>query len=352
MTRGFFHPSSRLLNCAWSRWAGAVVFLLVSTSTRLWAAPAEVQTGRRVLLIIDKLNDPFIERLSAELTSLGFLVVARGPIGPLENDAREQHAIAAVRVLASRKGVEVWMADETSGRSLLRQVVVDESPGGPDQSLVALQTAELLRTSIFPKPDKPTLASAAPVTNPMPPAVLAPREPPSSGEIGAQAGFGLLSSPGGVGSTLQIWLSLNHYWERRIGVALNFSAPVRQATLSGPEGRAEVGAYLVGGEVFTRFGGNTSHLSLTTGLGIAAVFVSTKGRAEALLVSASDWTLTGAGFARADAAWRPTRWLGLGVSVLAGATPERVIVRFAGNEAGKWGWPFFAAFALAEVYWR
>jgi hypothetical protein len=135
-------------------------------------------------------------------------------------------------------------------------------------------------------------------------------------------------------------------------VALDFSAPVRQATVSGPEGSAEVGAYLAGGEVFTRFGGNTSHLSLTTGVGIAAAFVRAKGQAKGLLVSTSDWTLTGAGFAHADAAWRPTRWLGLGVSVLAGATPERVIVRFAGNEAAKWGWPFLAAFLLAEVDWR
>ena len=51
------------------------------------------------------------------------------PQGPIEASARSEHAVAAIRMLPSRKGVEVWMADETSGRSLLRQVVVDETPG-------------------------------------------------------------------------------------------------------------------------------------------------------------------------------------------------------------------------------
>jgi hypothetical protein len=350
VNRRFPHLPKRLLRCVWSCRAIVGVFLLTCVPLRLWAAPAEVPSNRRVLLIVDMPSDPFIERIRAEITSLGFVAVARGPVGPLETGAREQHAIAAVRVLASRKGVEVWMADETSGRSLLRQVVVDESPDGPDQSLVALQTAELLRTSIFPKRDKAPPPNATPVTTSRSPAELAPQ--PSSGEIGAQAGLGLLHSPGGVGSTLQIWLSLHHCWGRRMGVALDFSGPVRQATVSGPEGTAEVGVYLVAGEIFARFEANGSGLFLTAGLGAAVVRVSAKGQAEPSLVSTSAATLTGAGFARVDAGWQPSRWLRLGVSVLAGATPERVTVRFAGNEAGKWGWPFLAALALAEVDWR
>ena len=338
------------MRCVWSRRAIVAVFLFACAPFRLWAAPAPEQPNRRVLLVVDKPDDSFIERIRAELTSLGFVVVARGPVGALETDAREQHAVAAVRVLASRKGVEVWMADETSGRSLLRQVVVDESPGGPDQRLVALQTAELLRTSIFPKQDKAQVPQVAPVTTSESPAELVPK--PSSGEIGAQAGFGLLYSPGGVGNALHIWLSLHHRWGRRLGVALDLSGPVRQGTISGPEGTADVGAYLIGGEGFARFEAKGPGLFLTTGLGAALLRVNAKGQARPALVSTSSGVFSGAGYARADAGWRPSRWLGLGVAILAGATPKPVTVRFAGNEAGKWGWPFFAAFVLAEIDWR
>ena len=68
--------------------------------------------------------------------------------------------MAAIRILPSRNGVEVWMADEASGRSLLRQAIVDETPGGPNQDVIALQTAELLRTGLFPEtPGPPREAS-------------------------------------------------------------------------------------------------------------------------------------------------------------------------------------------------
>src|SRR4051812_17904384 len=96
--------------------------------------------NRRVLLI-EQGRDPFLERVGAEIEKLGFSLVRTDTNVPLEAAARAEQALCAIRVLPSRTGVEVWMADATSGRSLLRQVVVDESPGGPDRDLIALQTA-------------------------------------------------------------------------------------------------------------------------------------------------------------------------------------------------------------------
>jgi hypothetical protein len=48
---------------------------------------------------------------------LGVDVVMRPPQGSIEARARSEHAVAAIRMLPSRRGVEIWMADETSGRS-------------------------------------------------------------------------------------------------------------------------------------------------------------------------------------------------------------------------------------------
>ena len=352
MTRGFFHTPNRLQNYVGTCWAMAGVFLLAFVPLRLWAATDGGQPNRRILLVVDKPNDPFVERISAELTALGFLVVAKEPAHPLETEAREVHAAAAVRLLPSRKGVEIWMADETSGRSLLRQVVVDESPDGPNQNLVALQTAELLRTSIFPKPDSDHPAKAPLVKVTPPPTEPAAPERVSSSESGAQAGLGFLYSPGGAGGALQLWMSLRHRWGKHLGLALDFDGPVHHATLSAAEGTAEVNTYLVGGEIFAHFAPSGSSFILTTGLGLAVVRVGANGKPGPSLVGTSAAVFSSAGFARVGAGWQPSRWLALGVSALAGATPERVTIRFAGNEAGTWGWPFFAAFVIAEVDWR
>ena len=95
------------------------------------------------LLLVDSPGDPFMDRIRAEVVSLGLEGVVRAPQGSIEARARAEHAVAAIRILPSRNGVEVWMADAASGRSLLRQVIVDETPRGPNQDVVALQTAEL-----------------------------------------------------------------------------------------------------------------------------------------------------------------------------------------------------------------
>ena len=85
---------------------------------------------RRVLLLVDSPGDPFMDRIRAEVVSLGLEGVVRAPQGSIEARARAEHAVAAIRILPSRNGVEVWMADAASGRSLLRQVIVDETREG------------------------------------------------------------------------------------------------------------------------------------------------------------------------------------------------------------------------------
>jgi hypothetical protein len=329
--------------------------LFVGVPLPLSANPVEAGPARRVLLVVDKPGDPFVDRIKAELTSLGLNVVTRAPVGPLEADARDQHAIAAIRVLPSRKGVEVWMADETSGRSLLRQVVVDETPGGPNQSLVALQTAELLRTSLFPRPERTPpapaaqIAAAPPAVVELPPAAATSGETGSSREVGARAGFGFLYSAGGTGTALQVWLSLHEQMRHRLAVALNLSGPVRRSTVTGIEGSANLGVFLAGGEVSRCFETNAPRLFLTTGVGAALAWVSARGQTQPPLLAATSSAFAGLGYARVDAGWRVAEWLRFGITAALGATFDRVTIRFAGNDAATWGWPILASFLFGEV---
>ena len=320
----------------------------------LQSQPLPPNQHRRVLLVVDRPGDPFMGRIKAEIASLGLDVVTRAPVGPLEADARAEHAVAAIQMLPSHKGVQVWMADETSGRSLLRQVIVDETPGGPDQNLIALQAAELLRTSFFPREDKPP----APANLVPPPPVMVVHLAParSSGESGVQAGIGVLYGAGGASAAWQAWLSFQHLWGRHFGVALDLSAPFYRGTMSGPEGTADVGAFVVGGELLTRLGTESERLFLTAGLGAAFASVLAKGhpsqQGSTQLLGPSSSAYTGLGYLRVSLGWKPSGWLGLGITGLAGTAAARVHVRFAGNDAGDWGVPLFAAALFGEVDWH
>jgi hypothetical protein len=306
---------------------------------------------RRVLLLVDGAGDPFMDRIKAEIVSLGLDVVERTPRGPIEARARTEHAVAAVRLLPSRNGVEVWMADATSGRSLLRQVIVDETPGGPNQDVVALQTAELLRTGLFPETPPGETHSV-----PSPPVIIQSAPAGSDNESALRTGVELLYGAGGASPAWQVWLSFEHLWSRRFGIAFDLSAPFRRGTMSGPEGTADVGAIVVGVEMLARFMSERGRLFLISGLGAGSAALLTKGHpspeGSTQVESNTSVAYTGVGYARITLGWKLSTWLGLGMSGLAGTTVARVRVRFGGNDAGNWGVPLLGAALFAQVHWH
>jgi hypothetical protein len=311
---------------------------------------------RRVLLLTDKPGDPFIDRIRAEVAGLGLAVLVRNSAGSLEDEARAEHAVAAIRVLPSLKGVEVWMADETSGRSLLRQLIVDERPGGPDQGLIALQTTELLRTSLFPKQANPLAQPAEPAALPGAQPVAAAHAaatpaPSRMAETGIQAGFGTIYSPGGAGPAMQGWLELHQFWSPRLGLALDFSFPLGGSTVSAVEGSSRVGTYLGGIEFLVRSRPQHSYYA-NAGIAASVAWIVAHGQeARAPLKDASSSAVVGAAYLRASAGWSGSFYK-IGVLGLAGGTMKRIAIRFAGNDAADWGWPFLAAFLTAELDWH
>jgi hypothetical protein len=315
------------------------------------ATPEEPDEHRRVLLVVDDPADPFIGRIRSEVALLGVEVVMRAPQGPIEASARSAHAVAVIRVLPSRRGVEVWMADETSGRSLLRQVVVDETPRGPNQNLIALQTAELLRTSLFARP---TPGASHPAD--APPAIATTAPAPASGESQLVSSVGLLYGGSDAGPAWQAGLALQHFWNDRFGFAISVTAPFQRGTMSGPEGTADVGAITIGPEALARFESAKGRLFMTTGLGAALVAVLATGhpreQASAQLLSSFSTAYTGLAYARLTVGWKLSRWFDAGVNVAAGTTVARVQVRFAGNGAGEWGTPLLGATLFAGVGWH
>jgi hypothetical protein len=326
---------------------GLVVALSMASASPA-AADAESRPALRVLLVVDRANDPLMARIQAEIAALGLTVASGSANGPLESSAREQRAVAAVRVLPSRKGVEVWMADATTGRTLTRQLVVDERAAGPDNTLVALQTAEILRTGLFPKADKPAAPPPTPVTT----VQVVPAPPPRTGEWRLRNGLGGLFSRGGVDTAMQDWLTLQRWWHPHIGVGFSFSLPILRGSLSGPEGRSLVGAYMAGGELWTSFLEESSRWFLTGGLGGGILYLHTQAQSSTRpLEPASAGALTGVGYARVEFSLKVSSWARLGIAGTAGTTILPVTIRFADNQAGTWGSLLLASFMQFGVDW-
>jgi hypothetical protein len=331
---------SHVLTCA--------VLVCLASPRLAWAAQVENRPELKVLLVVEKASDPFIERIRAEVASLGLQVITRAPAGPLESDAREQHAVAAIRVLPSRKGVEVWMADATTGRTLARQLVVDERPQGPDQTLVALQTAEILRTGLFPQAHK---AAVPPVAPPPPQPIIVVQAAPSTSQGAVVLGLGGLYSPGGAATSLQAWGSFQRRWQRGFGLALDGSMPIVAGAMTGPEGRAKIAAFTLGAELFATLPPRDSQWLLTAGIGGGLLYLRSAGEGSGALLGATSSLPMAHGYARVETGVRVSHWARLALTTLAGTTFKSVSVRFADNQAGTWGSVLLAAFLSFSAEW-
>jgi len=339
--------------------AAAIALLAGLCAAALGNQATAADARLRVLIVIDASDDPFAERIRAEVTALGLDVVTVEPwrtgeaVESLDAAGRANQSAAAIRMVPSRKGVEVWIANQPAGRSLLRQLIVDERAGPPNEGLVALQTAELLRTALLSRSDVPAApAPRPPAAPPAPPPQIKESGPPPPVTAGLQLGAGALYSPGAGDPSIQLWVSVNRVLRDPFGVALDVSAPVRAGALSGPEGSATVDAWLVGASVFVHEERIASGLYGTLAAGAALVRLNAVGSASAPLLASTQSATAGAGYARADGGLEVTRWLRVGVRAVAGVVPSGIAVKFAGNDAGVWGRPFLAGLLLADLAWR
>jgi hypothetical protein len=317
--------------------------MCASPSPAAASNPSQGADHRRVLLLTDASGDPLMDRIKAEVLSLGLEVIVRRAAGPIDARARAEHAVAAIQMLPARNGVEVWTSDETTGRPLLRQAVVDDKPGGPDRALIALQTAEVLRTSLFPRPPP----EPAPVIVQVLPA-------PSRATVASfTAGLGLLYGFGGASPAWQAWLSLQRMWTEHLGAAIDVSAPLHRGVMSGPEGTADVGAITAGAELLARFASENelSFASAGVGAGFVALLATGHPTTTAPLLGGSTATSTGLAYVRAALGRKVSRWFAVGISGVAGSTLARVPVRFAGNDAGSWGVPLVGVALFGELDW-
>jgi hypothetical protein len=140
---------------------------------------------RATVLIFGDPQDRVVRRLQSELAGLGLQVIivdAAAPdasTGPNESLARTMDAVGAIRLLPSRGGVEVWVMEQGTGRTMEHDVVGDARAPDPEAAM-ALRAVELLRARLLPTQPRPSIpeepeppptrhASARPIAAPAAP---------------------------------------------------------------------------------------------------------------------------------------------------------------------------------------
>ncbi|APR88135.1 Flagellar hook-length control protein FliK [Minicystis rosea] len=332
--------------------------------------PAHAADPPRVVLVAAETEHAFMERLRAELTALGFEVItAPAPPGALsrealEASARAASAVAAMRVAWLRAGLEVWVVDRVTGKTVLREVM---AAGAAPESTVALRAVELLRASLMeldaaqpprgetpapeglraaaglpPPPSAPPNAAHTP-TAPVPP--TAPTRPFLSIDVGAS----ITGSPGGLPAFPALTVGLSGWIVPQLSAGLLALVPLSTAHDQGPEGTSSSRITLFGVEA--RFEPlPAARFRPSIGAGAALVWMHTDGTGgSARYAGASPSAWSGGPFVRPGLGIAVASHLVIRADLLAGVALRRLVIAYAGRDAAAWGVPFLSGSLGLEV---
>jgi hypothetical protein len=235
---------------------GAAVALVASTA---FAGPS-------VLVVVDAgatSTDADVARLRSELGALGFEVstMERPPgVQAIDELARARGAEAAVRLIEQGARVEIWLRDRATGRTVVREVIVEDPDPERAASVLAVRAGELLRASLLDAASAPppqaadaaaatptgvTGVGAAPVSTPARdeprPAEDARRAPWPSWAV--EAGPTMFWMPGqDVTPMLVITIGARLLLAPWLAVGVRADLPTFAVSVEGSEGKAEIHA--------------------------------------------------------------------------------------------------------------
>jgi hypothetical protein len=337
--------------------AALVVGASIAASARADDAPHEAAS---TIVVLCAPGDRFGLRLVAELESLGFRAVVLDPStepasrAALEASAREAGAIAAIRAVPSERGVEVWIADRVTGKTVLRDLPNDRGTPDRDDAL-ALSVVELLRASLLeialPTPSRGEVPATPEIREKMSvpaPSALEPRSPP---RLRVSLAPGVLLSPGGFGASGSLAVGIDWMPSDHVGVCALAAIPLTSARVEGAQGSADLTILLGGGGARFTFASRASAWSPSADLGVLAVSLRSAGTAKPGFVASSPSAVTGAPFARLGLAFAPIPTLRLRADVLAGLVAQGVAIEFARHEVATWGKPLVLSTLGVDFGW-
>jgi hypothetical protein len=319
-------------------------FLIVVIAMSLIATRVRASEPARIAIVHElSADERAIGRLRAELSTLGLEVVdvtlaLNEGATAFDDAARRVNAFAAVHVIPGKGGVEVWIADRATGKTLFREHVI--GPGEEFDDVVALKAGELLRASLAELGLSPKGEQAVPAPRPMAPAAPLPLERRADAAwLFLELGPAVAMSPGGVDATAHGFVGLRWRASRFFGLDGFASIPVTAATVAAPEGSADVRPWLLGLDVAVWFFDPQAAWQVAGAAGLGVAHLAIAGSPTPPLLGRRDTTTVAFPFTR----FSVDRSLGarfrIGLHGFVGIAAPRPTLRFDEREVADWGQP-------------
>jgi hypothetical protein len=332
---------------------------------------------------------PLADRVTADLLSMGVDAErAEAPAGAVDllAIARHEGAAAAVRIVRVAGGVEVWVAERATGKTLMRTAATTSED---DVATLALRTVELLRASLIELdlPDlaetshgdasaeevealraavpPPRRAHAAQATQAVPTPTARPalrsgdddgdKVEPGGGAgatsalaLSLEAGPAIVASPGGLPPFAALHAIVGVRVAAPVRVGLFTIAPLQAMAHGSVEATSETRVHLAG--IDARYEPFEGDLRPSVALQVNAAFVSTEGRPRTTSYShRADHGVAGGPSMRAGLAWSLNPHVAVRADATGGALLRPFAVTYAEREIAEWGRAWFSGCVAVEA---
>jgi hypothetical protein len=347
---------------------GMALAVLLTVGIATVTARGDQPTGPMVVLLRPDPPDPdlgqMFVRLEGELRAAGFdvTIVARAPdeAAPVAIErASESHAPAAIIGVfgGSLAGMELWVADRITGRSVVRHLNASGESGTRVSEILAIRAAEQLRASLIDLDLAPKPAHGAADAEPgAKPAEVGPgtahgptlgvERPAERSRFRAELGIGSLFSFEGAGPTVTpvgrlSWSALPFWDLRMTGAGLG-----SRSSIASPSGQATFSQDLLLVEsVFSP--SKPGELGLRASLGVGTLHVGVEGRGSASVQGLDTSTWVAAVDAGVGLCYRRATGMGFAVEGHAVFADPYPVVRILDEAQATMGRPtLFATAAL------
>jgi hypothetical protein len=323
------------------------------------------EESRPLVAIVCTPGDPFGMRVRAELDALGFRTAMVDPVdeplsrASLEAAARSVHAIAAIRGVVLQGGVEVWIADRVTGKTVLREVRgASASDAGDRESALALRVVELLRASLLetslPSPPAGEVDATPEITEKLslPAATYPNGTAVPAPTFRLSLAPAVLVSPGGFGASFSIDVSVAWMPSDHVGVMAFGLFPISHASVKAETGSADLSVLLAGAGARFLFTTRASRWAPTADLGLTAVVMSSAADTAIPGLQRTSSSATALSpFVRLGVAFAATPTARIRADILGGVIAQGASIQFAGQVVATWGQPFVASSLGVDFGW-
>jgi hypothetical protein len=345
--------------------------VIVGATLLLASAPALAQDAP--LVVIAREAGIETSLLVAELEAIGFgAAVDETPIADLaglEALATSRSAVAAVRLHRSPAGIDLWIADRITHKTVVRLL----APTDDDDvdRLVALSTVELLRASFLeieypqraeereaPPPEVSALARQGAPEAPAAPTEAVDRldsprdrdidaaEPDEPKMFSLSVGPSLVFGPGGVGPSPHVSIAGRGAFSENLRAGIVASIPVLGGLVTDDGNEADITVLALGLDVEWSW---QWPVTPVFGAGATTLLVWMDGDAVPPYIGQRDFVFSAAFFARAGVRWTALDFLALRADFAVAVAWPTVVVMFADQRVADFGLPYLEPSISAEV---